>query len=104
MEPTSTNDSTRSQIAKRLREEENLSEQGIGNLETLIERIVEDMTEAPSPLWTIGDVATRLNVSKRTVENIIDDGKLTPIRVRGQRRFEPEAIEAYLRRNVAGKT
>lgn len=104
MEPSNTTPTTKSAILKRLTEEEDLSERTVKSIEQLISRTVEKKTSVPSKLWTIGDVATRLNVSNRTVENIIDDGKLTPIWIRGQRRFEPEAIEAYLRRNVADDT
>jgi len=104
MEPSSTTPSTKSAIFKRLVEEEELSERSVKSIERLISRIVENKTNVPAKLWTIGDVATRLNVSNRTVESIIDDGKLTPIWIRGQRRFEPEAVEAYLRRNVGTET
>ncbi len=104
MEPSSTTPSTKPEILERLAQEEDLSERTVESIEQLISRIVKDKTDVPSKLWKIGDVATRLNVSTRTVENIIDNGKLTPIWIRGQRRFDPEAVEAYLRRNVDSKT
>jgi len=104
MEPSSTTSNTKSAIVERLKNEEgSLSDSTVSDLEQLIERIVEDKTDVPTPLWDVRDVATRLNVGKRTVENIIADGKLTAIWVRGQRRFEPEAVEAYIRRSVNNK-
>ncbi len=104
MEPSSTTPSTKTQILEHLAQEEDLSERTIESIEQLISRIVEDKTDVPSKLWDKEDVATRLNICERTVEKIIDDGELTPIWVREQRRFEPEAVEAYLRRNVDSKT
>lgn len=91
---------TQSPPLEHLQQELGLSDEGINQLEAVLQRFVEDRVPAPPPLWTIKDVATRLNVSKRTVETIIDEGKITPTWVRGQRRFEPEVVEAYLRRNV----
>jgi excisionase family DNA binding protein len=67
----------------------------IDRLEKRIEELEHDRVQAP--LLTIKDVAGRLNVHKRTVERIIDQGHLKPIWVRGQRRFEPEAVRAYIR-------
>lgn len=51
----------------------------------------------PEPLLTVGEVADRLAVSKRTVETMIAEGELKPVRVRGARRFERTAIDAYVR-------
>jgi excisionase family DNA binding protein len=48
-------------------------------------------------------VADHLNVSKRTVERIIDRGRLTPIRVGAQRRFEPESVRAYVREHCTSR-
>lgn len=100
MEPTAETSLSRAQILSRIQQSENLTEEDARRIEALIERIVAEQAEAPTPLWTIEDVATRLDVGKRTVEKIIDAGRITPIWVRGQRRFEPEAIEAYLRKNI----
>lgn len=64
-----------------------------------LEDEVRTLQEAvPKPLWKIRDVAQYLNVSKRTVENILADGELVPIRIRSARRFQPEAVKAYARR------
>ncbi len=57
---------------------------------------------APDPhrLLTIEEVARRLSVSKTTVEREVDDGRLSPVRVRGQRRFDPRAVDAYVRESA----
>lgn len=56
------------------------------------------------PLLSIEEVAETLNVSKRTTESIVAAGKLQPIWVKGQRRFHPDAVEAYMRRQARGKS
>jgi len=48
-------------------------------------------------LLSIEEVADVLGVSKRTVEDIVGSGRLQPIWVKGQRRFHPDAVEAYMR-------
>ncbi len=48
-------------------------------------------------LLSVQDLARTLNVSPRTVENIIAAGKIKPLWVEGQRRFHPDAVDAYLR-------
>ncbi|MBT8402097.1 MAG: helix-turn-helix domain-containing protein [Rhodothermia bacterium] len=48
-------------------------------------------------LMSVADVAKTLAVSVRTVETIIRNGELRPLWVRGQRRFHPDSIDAYLR-------
>jgi len=52
---------------------------------------------ALKPLMTVKDVARTLAVSERTVETLIAAGKLRPLWIKGQRRFHPDAVEAYLR-------
>ena len=51
----------------------------------------------PSSLLTIKQVAQQLNVSVRTIENEIADGRLTPLRIRGVRRFTRQQIAQYVR-------
>lgn len=48
-------------------------------------------------LMSIDDVAEVLDVSRRTTEDIVATGELDPIWIRGQRRFHPDAVEAYVR-------
>jgi len=56
----------------------------------------------PKPLLSVNNLAKTLNVSKRTVEKIIADGEIRPIWIRGQRRFHPETVDAYIRRMARG--
>ena len=49
------------------------------------------------PLLSVKDLARTLGVSPRTVENIVAAGKLRPLWIEGQRRFHPDAVDAYLR-------
>jgi excisionase family DNA binding protein len=103
MEPSSKTSSQKAEILKRFHQSDNLTEEDARLIEDLVDWAVDEKQDTPDPLWTIEDVFTRLDVGKRTVEKIIDAGGITPIWIRGQRRFEPEAIEAYLRRNVGKK-
>lgn len=67
-------------------------------LDRLLANAIEQETpDRIEPLLAVGDVARRLAISERTVERLIAAGKLRPLRVEGQRRFTPEAIDAYLR-------
>jgi excisionase family DNA binding protein len=50
---------------------------------------------------TLGDVATRLKVSKRTVEKLIAEGDLASVKVRSLRRIEPQALADYLAASTA---
>lgn len=52
-------------------------------------------------LLTVKDVAAYLNISPRKVEDIIKLGQLTPLLVGKQRRFTPDAVEAYIRNHAA---
>lgn len=78
-------------------------------LEVLETRLFEtaqalsDLIPKQPPLLTVKDLARTLNVSARTVESLIAAGKIRPLWVAGQRRFHPDAINAYLR-SVDGKT
>ena len=49
------------------------------------------------PLLSVGDVATLLSVSTRTVENMISEGEIRPLMIGRQRRFDPDTITAYIR-------
>ena len=52
---------------------------------------------AQKQLLSVADLAKTLNVSRRTVENIIAAGKIRPLWIEGQRRFHPDMVDAYLR-------
>lgn len=52
---------------------------------------------ALKPLMSVSDVAATLTVSERTVEKLIVQGKLRPLWIKGQRRFHPDVVTAYIR-------
>ncbi len=54
----------------------------------------------PRPLLKIAEVARVLRISERSAEKLVAAGELRPIEVGGVRRFDPAAIEAYLRSRV----
>lgn len=72
----------------------------IDRLEDLLSDVLEHLASPrpPEPLLSVDGVATRLGVSRRTVETLISIGELKPIRIKGSRRFDPKVIEAYIRR------
>lgn len=49
------------------------------------------------PLLSVDGVARVLGVSRRTVESMIANGVIRPVKVGRQRRFSPAAIDAYIR-------
>ena len=59
-----------------------------------------DSGQSREPLLSLKQVATRLSVSRRTIETMIAEREIPSIWVRGQRRFEREAIEDYLSQNT----
>lgn len=72
----------------------------IDRLEDQLTRVLSILKDPapPEPLLDVHAVADRLNVSKRTVESLISSGEIKPIRIKGQRRFDLAAIEAYIKR------
>ena len=76
-----------------------------GLAQQLAERVAElvEAARTPPPLLTEGEVAARLNVSPRTVQALVADGEIPVVRIgtgRGVRRFDPAAVEAFIRRNA----
>lgn len=51
-------------------------------------------------LLDIRDVSFVLKVSKRTVETLISEGQLVPIKIGKQRRFSREAVDSYIRSSM----
>jgi excisionase family DNA binding protein len=49
-----------------------------------------------TPLLTIDEVRSRLNVSVSTVRRLVRDGKLRAYRVGGRLRFKPEEVASYV--------
>lgn len=73
------------------------------DLAALVERRVAPLLAGPSrpePLLSVNDVVEYLGVSRRTVETIIAEGDLVPIRVRTARRFTRDSVDSYLRRGA----
>jgi excisionase family DNA binding protein len=73
---------------------------------TIVEASVELDSRASNKLGdhllTLPQVAHYLQVSERTVETLVAEGELQPIYIRSRRRFEPEAVKAYLRSQANG--
>ena len=73
--------------------------------EALRSIIREEIAEAVEPpaLFDLGAVARRLSVSERTVESLVALGEIPVVRIgtgRGVRRFDPAAVEAFVRRQT----
>ena len=68
----------------------------LARLQALNEQLLQEH-HALKPLLSVKDVARTLAVSERTVEALIQRGRLRPLWVKGQRRFHPDAVDAYLR-------
>ena len=69
----------------------------------LIREIVRETRGEPAPLLDIHAVARWLNVSTRLVETFVAGGEIPSLRIgrgRGVRRFEPAAVEAFIRRRA----
>lgn len=49
---------------------------------------------------TSGEVAKLLGVSPRTVAHMADDGRLPHVRLGLWRRFDPQAIQEYLKKST----
>jgi excisionase family DNA binding protein len=76
-------------------------------IENILREVLRDELAAwraqlqePRPLLDAAAVARQLNVSVRTVERLIAEGEIVPIRIGSSRRFTPESIEAFLRKTV----
>ena len=75
------------------------------DLDALADRVAARVAALPAapppPLLTSSEVADWLRVSQRTLDTLVAEGELIPIRVtpsgRG-RRFERKAVEGYIRR------
>src|SRR5690606_7322678 len=73
-------------------------ERRLSDLVDRIEEVVEKGEDSDRDrLLSLKDVADLLNVSERTVESIVANGDLRPVRIRGVRRFDPRAVRDYVR-------
>ena len=101
---SSTEDAPSSSTSSEDRIEE--LEQRTRDLEDQVETLRQRLEEAegsPESRWTPEQVADYLNISERTLDRIFDRGHLNPLWVRGQRRFDPEAVRAYVREHCTSK-
>ena len=53
-----------------------------------------------SPYWSMSEVTDYLDLNSLAVEREILDGRINPVRVGNQRKFEEEHIRAYARENM----
>ena len=53
-------------------------------------------------LWTVQDVMELLQVSRRTVERLIENGELRAIKFGRNVRFRREDVNEFLERNTVG--
>lgn len=81
------------------------------DLDAIADRLAErvaalvEVARQPPPLLDLDGAAARLNVSPRTVRALVADGEIPVIRIgtgRGVVRFDPTAVEAFIRRNARG--
>ncbi len=64
-------------------------------------RTLSRMTTESVPLLTKDQVADLLQVSRRTVERMEENGELQPVRIGRIVRYRPEDIEAFIGRKSA---
>lgn len=57
--------------------------------------MVSDIEVEPA-VWTLDQVALRLQVSRRTVNNLVRDGSLRPVRIGRSPRVTERELQAYL--------
>lgn len=57
--------------------------------------------KAPTPLWSVKDVADYLGVSDRQVRFYLSDGQLTSTKIGKQHRFEPKAVQRAARSGLS---
>ncbi len=76
----------------------------IGRLEAVIATLVESPRLPSSErLLRVQDVAERWSVSARTVETLASSGDLVSTYIGGSRRFTPDAVDAFERRNARSR-
>jgi excisionase family DNA binding protein len=55
----------------------------------------------PQPLYSPRTLAERLEISERTVREMLERGDIASFKVGGARRIDPEEVERYLRERRA---
>ena len=62
---------------------------------------MEKKSKPYRPMLTVAQVAEWLHIGERSVWELVEDGKLTPFRVKGRAvRFSPDQVEEHLRRSA----
>ena len=80
-------------------------ERGLAQIEEKLDSLLGHASNGqdPAPLMKVGEVARYLNVSERTVWDLLARGVITPIRLsRGLTRVERQSVKAYLRALARG--
>jgi excisionase family DNA binding protein len=62
----------------------------------------KEAPEGPDALLTREEAADRLGISTRTLGDMADSGELQPVRIRGRVLYDPETLDAYIRRRAGG--
>jgi excisionase family DNA binding protein len=47
--------------------------------------------------WTPGETAEYLNVSKKTIYRLVDDGSIVSLKIRGALRIQGQSVERFIR-------
>ena len=69
--------------------------------EDIAERVAEELAHPQTNndgLLTIEEAHEYLAISKRTLEYLIEDGKITPVRIGRARRFDKAQLRAFVRK------
>jgi excisionase family DNA binding protein len=67
-----------------------------------IHRLFESNARAIPPMYTVKDVARRLNVSTSKVSKLISQGLLVGAKIGGSWRMKPENLERWIDRKLMG--
>jgi excisionase family DNA binding protein len=58
--------------------------------------VTDDQPPNREPFYTVESLAARLQVTPRTVRNMIRDDEIRSYRIRRSRRFDPKDVELFL--------
>ena len=68
------------------------------DIDRLADAVVERMRDLRDdrPLLTVKEAATRLGVAERTLRDLVAEGRIESVKVRGARRIEQGALDRYI--------
>lgn len=70
----------------------------VQDLRQMIESLQEQGTaDSRDALLTRQEAADRLGISTRLLDDLADEGEITPVRIRGRVLYEPGVIDDYIR-------